>query len=928
MKRILLLFFIAILTCNVFSQQLPLDPQVRVGQLQNGMTYYLMHNEWPKDRVTFFLTQRIGSVQEEESQLGLAHFLEHMCFNGSKHFPNNTSDIFIKSHGFDNNAATQLDKTVYYINNVPLSVGESVLDSCLLLLQDWAHGLTLDSKEINAERDVIHGEYRYRIMGEGQLLYDEMHRLYPGRYGQRHPIGTMQVVDNFEHQELIDFYHKWYNPQNQAVIIVGDIDIDNYERKVNQMFGSITSELNAGEWTEYAIDDNDAPIFSVAHNKDLSSSKVIVSYKLPNFPREFFNSIDFQLLQYVMDAACSVLEYRMSDWRTKEGCPWFVATASMGNDLTERHLHLNLEAQPREGQSVASYGLLLTELRRLLEYGITETEYQQFLLDKNNDITSLQNQIQQRESKNICSLLSNHFAYGQPVLNPEMTIGLLQQMMSQLTVERVNDLLTQMVHTDGHNLIIRCWEKEFDGATYTTEEALRQMTAAVQNATIEAPVTDNNIRPMLTEMPVAGKIINEEAAPFGFKHLTLSNGANVYLRHSEVERGQVELQAWANAGTQQFDTEEFCNFSMLNNVPYGLDGIGINEMRKVKAGHQVSGGMKVSPNLHILEFQSSTKDVEMMLQMATLFFGKITRDDDIFPLAINNLADVIGNYEHNFDQVYSRQLNEVFNAHNVRYAMPTLDDLKHVDYDRIISMLSLPLSNAANFVFMINGDYEEDSIRSFIELYLASLPSKGQPDQFRQIEEPKLTERTVSEFTFPMTEPKVMSDTRWINYRMSVTPQNELMLIIASNILGNRYDKRLREEMGACYTPSCQFSIDYFQGSQKMTLQAVHTGFKPELADEAIAYTWQSIRDLAATPCSEEELATAKEMLLSEFHQIEATSLKFYSDALFSYLSFNGYNRYSIFDTFVPSITPTSLQACLQEFLRDAVEAQVVARPE
>ena len=262
---------------------IPRDPAVRIGKLDNGLTYYIRYNNWPEKRANFYIAQKVGSLQEEESQRGLAHFLEHMCFNGTEHFPGDALLRYCESlgvkFGADLNAYTAIDETVYNIDNVP-TTRQSALDSCLLILRDWAGSLALDPKEIDQERGVIHEEWRLRTSASSRMFERNLPKLYPGsKYGLRYPIGLMSVVDNFKYKELRDYYEKWYHPSNQGIIVVGDVDVDHVEAEIKKLFGPMKNPANASPVVTENVPDNNTPIVIIDKDKEQTSSVVQMMMK-------------------------------------------------------------------------------------------------------------------------------------------------------------------------------------------------------------------------------------------------------------------------------------------------------------------------------------------------------------------------------------------------------------------------------------------------------------------------------------------------------------------------------------------------------------------------------------------------------------------------------------------------------------------------
>ena len=382
-----ILLVIGGLTAVGQQMSLPMDPDVRTGKLANGLTYYIRHNNWPENRANFYIAQRVGSIQEEESQRGLAHFLEHMAFNGSDHFKGNALLRYCESIGVqfggDLNAFTSIDRTVYNIDNVP-TTNPNNIDSCLLILRDWSCGLLLEQDEIDKERGVIHEEWRMRTDAGSRMFERNLPTLYPGsKYGLRYPIGLMSVVDNFKRKELVDYYHKWYHPSNQGIIVVGNVDVDKVEAEIKKLFGDIKNPANAAPVVDEQVPDNAEPIVVVDKDKEFQQSIVELMIKQDVFPDSLKNSPYYYVNEYMNNAVCKMLSDRINERALKADCPFVGGDASYGNYIFAKTKDaLTMAALPKDPtQTSASLKALIEELRRASLFGFTATEYKRFQQD-------------------------------------------------------------------------------------------------------------------------------------------------------------------------------------------------------------------------------------------------------------------------------------------------------------------------------------------------------------------------------------------------------------------------------------------------------------------------------------------------------------------------------------------------------------------
>ena len=392
MKMRLKSFFSAVLlafasTATMMAQMqmppIPVDPDVRIGKLDNGLTYYIRHNAWPEQRAEFYIAQKVGSIQENDDQRGLAHFLEHMCFNGTENFKGNDivkwcETIGVK-FGQDLNAYTSIDQTVYNISNVP-TTREGIVDSCLLILHDWADGLLLEAEEIDKERGVIHEEWRLRTSAQMRMLERDLPRLYPNsKYGHRMPIGLMEIIDNFKPEVLRAYYEKWYRPDNQAIIVVGDIDVDKVEGKIKALFAPIKMPENPAKVEVEAVPDNNEPIIVVDKDKEMQYSIVELMFKGDPIPDEIKGNMQYLIIDYVKDAAIGMLNDRLSELAQKADCPYLQGSSSYGRYLLSKTKDaFGVDALPKEGQTEAALKAVYTEALRAAKFGFTATEYQRY----------------------------------------------------------------------------------------------------------------------------------------------------------------------------------------------------------------------------------------------------------------------------------------------------------------------------------------------------------------------------------------------------------------------------------------------------------------------------------------------------------------------------------------------------------------------
>ncbi len=579
---VMLLMVMALSTSNLKAQSLgpiPVDEEVRIGKLDCGLTYYIRHNDYPEHRVNFYIAQRVGSIQEEESQRGLAHFLEHMAFNGSEHFNGEGKSIidYTRSLGVafgkDLNAYTSIAETVYNINDVPSynindvpSTRQSAIDSCLLILKDWSNGLLLTDEEIDKERGVIHEEWRLRRSAQQRMLENQLETLYPdSKFGKRMPIGLMEIVDNFPYQVLRDYYHKWYRPDNQALVIVGDVDVDHIEAQIKELFKGMTLDPNAAQVVDEPVPDNEQPIIVIDKDKEQQYSQVYVMFKHDATSKEEKGDLMYMIEQYATSIMGQMLNARLAEAAQEPDCPFLQAYAYDGNYLFANTKDaLTLICVPKEGQTEAATQALVTEAMRAAKHGFTGTEY---VRAKEEYLSQLEKQYNERNKISNASLASQYYRNyldNEPIPSIEQEYQIMNMLAPQLPVELINSVLPDLITTDGKNLVIMNFNQEKDGAVYPTYDGLKGAVDAGLAAQVEAYVDNVKQEPLIATLPKAGKIVKEkENTTLGYKELELSNGARVILKKTDFKENEIRMNAFQRGGSSLYGEQDWANTQLM-----------------------------------------------------------------------------------------------------------------------------------------------------------------------------------------------------------------------------------------------------------------------------------------------------------------------------------------------------------------------------
>ena len=912
---------------------IPVDTAFRIGRLSNGLTYMIRHNNWPEHRANFYIAQKVGSLEENEDQRGLAHFLEHMAFNGSDHFKGNDLIEWCRSKGIefggDLNAYTSIDQTVYNIDNVPTS-SASTLDSCLLILRDWSCGLSLEQDEINKERGVIHEEWRLRTSAQSRMLERNLEKLYPGsKYGKRYPIGLMSVVDNFKRKELVDYYHKWYHPDHQGIIVVGDVDVNRTEAEIKKLFSGIKNPDNESQLVEEPVPDNAEPIVIIDKDKEYPQSVVMLMMKHDVVPDSVKQDVQYTISQYVKQAALSMLATRFAEAAQKAECPFVGASASDDNYIYAKTKDaFNVNVSPKDMSKTAeSVTAALKVVKQAADYGFTPTEYARF---KESMLSSIEKMWEGRDKRTNTSFYNQAlgwFLSNEPLPSLEFTYNMMKQVVPMVPLEAVNKVLPQLVAKSDSNLVILNFNNEKDGAVYPTADQLLNAVHEARNSKVEPYVDNVKNEPLVKSLPKPGKIKKEvKSKQFDYDILTLSNGVTVLLKKTDYKKDQVSMTGNGGSGATNYGKADFANLQMFNSV---IDNSGLGDFSSIELGKALAGkiaGATLSMGSRSMNISGSAtpKDVETMLQLTYLYFTNIKKDNDAFGNLMQQNEVGLKNRDLDPMTAYSDTITRLVYDNNWREQPFLLKDLKSVSYDRILQMAKERTANANGWVFEIIGNFDEATIRPLICQYLGSLPSKGKNHESKREVFPTKSniEKT---FTRKMETPKSIAQILWFNPTIQFSQERSIEASIAGQVLSMVYLKQIREEASAAYSCGAQGAMSIAKDGYHMAQIAAYCPMKPEKKDIAINIMNQAVKDLAVK-CDTEMLDKVRTLMLKQHDSALKTNGYWAGIVWDNYVMHR--DNHTEYANLVKAQTPEKISAFVKEFLAGANKVSVVMLPE
>lgn len=849
---------------------LPVDTAVRIGTLPNGLTYYIRHNEKPKGQADFYIAQKVGSSLENDNQRGLAHFLEHMCFNGTTHFPDNLLRDWLESvgvkFGANLNAYTGVEQTVYNISNVPVA-RTSVQDSCLLILHDWANDLTLDPKEIDKERGVIHQEWRRSMQGQMRILERVLPNMYPGtKYGYRLPIGTMEVVDNFPPQALRDYYEAWYRPDQQAVIVVGDIDVDRIEGKIKEMFSDIEMPANAPERTYEPIPDHKGTLYAVGSDPEQKALLASMMFLTDPMPAEMKGTLAFPLQNYVETMITMMLNERLNDIASKPESPFAQADVHFGNYFVAKTKDaLDLSVMAKDKDIVTPLKAAYRELLRAQRGGFTQSEYDRAKQEFLSRLETAYNNRNSRESGEYVNQYVDNFVDGDPIPGIEMEYQIAQQFAMGLPLEMINETFKEAITPDNRVLLVLSPEGE--GYQLPTNEQFDAAIASVDGEEIAAFVEEVKTEPLIPVAPKAGKIVaTKEDKVWGTTVWTLSNGATVVVKPTKFKEDEILFYARAKTGWANRPAS-YSNSILTMPLMGGCIGLGSytnSDLKKYLSGKQVSVMPEFDDYTTSLEGSSTPKDLNTFMEILYMNFKNITLDKGEFEATQKAYAGVLANQVKSPEFIFGRDLKKALYASPFSQ-MITSEAIEKASREQIEELMHSALSNAAGYTFTFVGNVDLNVLKPLVETYIASLPGNA-----------KKAPKSVSKFN-PALFVGAGNKTETFNAPMA-TPQTYVAIIakakgkysakeaqiasVAGQILSNRLLKTVREEMGAVYSIGASGAAARYD----FWTYTMQTQFpmKPEMKKEVLDFIAGEFKAMESN-IKQDELAPIKEYMVKSY---------------------------------------------------------------
>lgn len=844
------------------SDTLPLDPAVVTGKLDNGLVYYIQKNSKPEKRVELRLIVNAGSVLENKSQQGLAHFTEHMCFNGTISFPGNKIVDYLQSYGvafgYDLNAYTGFDQTIYEIK-IPTD-NKNLLDTGIMILADWAHNVTFDSKEVDKERGVITEEWRLGLGADDRMQKAWFPVAFKNSlYADRLPIGDINVIKTFPYDTLKAFYNTWYRPDLMAVAVVGDIDVKDIETKIKQRFSGFKNPPNPKPRPTVDIPDNKDPLISVVTDKEATNTMLLLFYKhkakVPYTVQEYKSTLMAQLFTEMLNA-------RLKEITVKPDAPFAMATSQYGNFLARSSDAYLLYAFPKENQIEKAFEILLLENERIRKFGFTATELERTKEQMLTDYEKAAKEFDKTESSSLVGQYINNYLVKEPAPGARLEYGLAKKLLPKITIEDINQLASQWITDENVAVVVTGPQKE--GITMPTEKQLLDIIAQSKKTEVQAYVDNFKAEPLIKEELSGTKVTSKtENKDLGITELTFGNGVKAIVKKTDFKNNEILFRGYSLGGLSLYPDKDYLTAmyaaSIINES--GIGNFDNTELEKKLKGKDLEIAPYISDLREGFDGKSSVKDFETLLQLVYLYCKEPRKDTTAFNAFMSNTKTQMKFISSSPIYAFIDTLLKASSSNSPRtIVVPTMSQLNGIDLDNAFRIYNERFSNASDFTFFIVGNVDADTITPMLEKYLGSLPGKNTGETWVD-KNPKFPAGVTDLEIKKGTEPKSMVG-MVMNEKFDWNDNNRLLLRMFKEIIEIKLIEVIREEMSGVYSPQVQLDFNQYPVSEFSLM--IMFGCSPKNTaklTKAVLGIFKSIRDKGPTA---DDLSKVKEALLRE----------------------------------------------------------------
>jgi zinc protease len=923
-----LVFIIAMaLMPSAIGQPVPVDPAMRIGKLENGLTYYIRHNQEPKERASFYIIQNVGAMLEEDNQDGLAHFLEHMAFNGTKNFPGkgviNTLERYGVAFGRNINAYTSQNETVYNLSDVPVNL-PGLVDTCLLILHDWSDHLSLEEEEIDLERGVISEEWRTRRNASFRMRNQFIPVLYKdSKYAKRDVIGSLDVINNFEYETLRRFYHDWYRTDLQAIAVVGDVDVDEVEQKIVALFSKIAAVENAPEREFHEIPYHMETLFAKASDPEATSHSVSIYIKHEGTAPED-KSMNYYRSSYVNSLFNRMMSDRIGELVQKGNPPFIGGSVGYGNFARGYNI-LSISASAHPNRMEEGLRAIYTEAQRVYRHGFTAPELERA---KSNIITQTETRWKQKDkirNDQYINDMVSHYLTGEPLPSIDFEWQFVQAILPTITVEEMSAKAREWIKDE--NRVIVVMGPDAPDVTLLSEEHALAVLKEVEQGEI-APYEEEEVAQSLIDKELKGSPVvrTRKLEDMNAVEWTLANNAKVVYRFADYQKDNVILYAQSPGGSSLYGTDKLASAIMLGNFTgsFGVGDFDAITLRRMLAGKNVN----LSPGLgglnETFSGSSSPRDIEILMQLLYLHFEQPRFDEEAYNAMHQRLVAFISNMANNPEQIMSDSLQRIINNYHERVKLVTPELLNEISFRQMEEIYRDRFKDAGDFTFFVVGNIEEETVKTLAEKYIGSLTDHPRTETWRDNKVSFPAGKTEKQIPVALQTEKA-NVVVVFNNDSDYEPEKNLTTEVLRGILRIRYTEEIREKEGGTYGVSVSSQSERFPNAKKTIRLNFDTD--PERADYLKSIIYREIDKIINEGPTEEDLDKVIKNMQKEREQAKPNN-GYWLSVLSTYYQHDiNTDAAENYEDILNSLTPADVQKFAAGFFESANVVDVVFVP-
>ncbi|NTW32380.1 MAG: insulinase family protein [Bacteroidetes bacterium] len=916
--RLLGLLALGFLITNAFGQTnldqstpLPIDPNVKIGKLENGMVYYIRKNAKPEKRVELRLVVNTGSIMETDAQQGLAHFTEHMCFNGTKNFPKNALVDYLQKigvrFGADINAYTSFDETVYMLQ-IPTDK-EGLLEQGYQVIEDWAHNVTFNGKEIDKERGVITEEWRLGLGAQDRMMKKFLPIIFKdSKYANRIPIGKIDIIKSFKHDTLRKFYYDWYRPDLQAVIVIGDINVDSAEAKIIKHFAAIKKRKNPKPRTMFDVPNNVEPLIAIETDKEAINNSLMLFYKHPQEVKKTIGDYRTYLIEQLYTG---MLNARFSEIALKTDAP-FIYAASSYDSFWARNVNVfACEAMPKENQIDKSLETILIENERIKQFGFLESEFDRQKKEVLSNMEKASKEADKTESADFCSEYTKNYLTQEPIPGIKAEYEYTVNLLPEIKLSEINLLAKKWITDENIGLVVTAPEKE--GVKVPTNDDVLKIIKDSKTAQIEQYVdkykSEHLVGKELNGSKVISKVENKEV---GFTELTLSNGIKVVLKPTDFKNDEILVSAYSPGGSSLYNDSVFfaSNYSSEIIDQSGIGDFDNVELEKTLKGKTVQISPSISDVKESLLGSASPKDLETLLQLTYLYFDSPRKDSAAFNTFISKMKNQVKFiFASPIFSFYDTLFKTAYPNYPRLIIIPKTEQIDKIKHDSVYRIYKDRFADASDFKFFFVGNFSVDSITPLIEKYIGSLPVTNRNETWRDIS-PKFADG-VNELTlYKGSDPQSMVGIL-MQGPLEWNEKNNLSISLLEGIFEIKLIEVIREKLSGVYSPQASITLDHYPKSEYTVM--VMFGCSPKKANKLTKAIFEIMKNIQINGPTQIDIDKAKEAIIRE-RETNSRENEFWLNTIeAAYFNNDDVNQITKFEEQVKAITIDDIKLLAQK---------------